>query len=128
MAGIYGNSINMVSKVLDFVWAKESVISNNLANVETPGYKSQYVTFEEAFRSRLENAVHQTDSSAVSKAIEEADYQIHTSEEESSRVDGNNVNADTELMELTRASLQYQYLLSSVNNDITRLNTVIKGQ
>ncbi len=124
--GIYGNTISMASKALDFLWAKESVISDNLANVETPGYKSKYVTFEEEFQRRLKAADH--DAQSVAGAINASRYQVHTSEEESSRVDGNNVNADVEIMELTRTSLQYQYLLRSVSSDISRLNTVITGQ
>ena len=42
-------------------------------------------------------------------------------------MDGNNVVADTEQAELARTALQYQYVVQSLNNDITRLSTVIKG-
>ncbi|MBC5689331.1 flagellar basal body rod protein FlgB [Mediterraneibacter sp. NSJ-55] len=130
MTGIYGNTINMAEKTLDFLWKKESVISNNLANVETPGYKAKYVTFEEEFKSRIDAAARgkNTDVGNIRRAIEESVYRVHVSQNETARADGNNVNADTEIMELTRAALQYQYLLSSVNADITRLNAVIKGQ
>ena len=126
--GIYGNSIPVMSKALDFLWEKESVISNNLANVETPGYKSQYVTFEEEFQNRLRAASADSSGNAVRDAVANSTYRVHTSRGETARADGNNVNADTELMELTRTSLQYQYLLRSVSSDISRLNTVITGQ
>lgn len=130
MNNIYGNSIALSSKALDYLWKKESVIADNLANVETPGYKAQYITFEDELKSRLDAAASDgnTDRDAVARAIENSTYQVHESREESSRMDGNNVNADVELMEMTRTALQYQYLLNSVSNDITRLNTVIKGQ
>ncbi len=131
ISGMYGNSISMASKALDFLWEKESVISNNLANVETPGYKAKYVTFEEEFKSRLEAAAGdggRDNAGDMSAAIAGSTYRIHTSAGETARADGNNVNADVELMELTRTSLQYQYLLRSVNSDITRFNTVITGQ
>ena len=123
--GIYGNAISMASKALDFLWQKQSVTADNLANVETPGYKAKYVTFEEEFQRRLEAA--DGNAQTVAGAIDRSNYRVHTSEEESSRVDGNNVNADVEIMELTRTSLQYQYLLRSVTSDITRLNTAITG-
>ena len=126
--GIYGNSMAMMSKALDFLWEKESVISNNLANVETPGYKSQYVTFEEEFQNRLRAASVDPSGAAVRDAVTGSTYRVHTSQGETARADGNNVNADAELMELTRTSLQYQYLLRSVSSDISRLNTVITGQ
>ena len=128
LQGIYGNSISMAGKALDFLWTKESVISNNLANVETPEYKSQYVTFEEEFQNRLQAASQSGSAQNVQAAIEGSTYRIHTAYGETARAEGNNVNADVELMELTRTSLQYQYLLRSISSDITRLTTAITGQ
>ena len=43
------------------------------------------------------------------------------------RLDGNNVDATDEMVEMTRATYQYQYLLNAVNHDLSRLRTVIKG-
>lgn len=129
MNQIYGNSIRLSSKALDFLWEKESIIANNLANVETPGYKARYVTFQDELKSRIEAAAGgSSNSQNIAKAIDNSTYQVHTSSDESSRMDGNSVNADVELMEMARTSLQYQYLLNSVSSDITRFNTVIKGQ
>ncbi len=42
-------------------------------------------------------------------------------------MDGNNVVADAEFGELTKSALQYQFVIQSVNSDIARLNSVIKG-
>ena len=53
MNGIYGNSLSLMTKALDGLWKRQEVISNNLANVDTPGYKSQYVTFEMCIRDRF---------------------------------------------------------------------------
>lgn len=131
MNSIYGNSILLSTKALDYLWEKESVISNNLANVETPGYKAKYITFEDELKSRLDALAsdgEEVQSDKVAHAIQNSTYQIHESKDESSRLDGNNVNADVELMEMTRTALQYQYILNSVSSDVTRLNTVIKGQ
>lgn len=125
---IFGNSIELASRSLDFLWKKESAINDNLSNVETPGYKAKIVTFEEEFGSRLREAAQGGTRQSFRDAILGAKARVETSKEESVRADGNNVNADTQLIEMTRTALQYQYLLSSVNSDITMLNTVIKGQ
>ena len=52
MEGFYGNGIALSEKVLDYLWARQSVSLNNLANVDTPGFKSQYITFEEEMSRR----------------------------------------------------------------------------
>lgn len=54
--GIYGNGIGLTEKMLDYLWARQSVSLNNIANVDTPGFKSQYITFEEELAKRLKNA------------------------------------------------------------------------
>lgn len=125
---MFGNSISMTSKSLDFLWAKQTVINNNLANVDTPGYKSKYVTFEDAFKRRLKLAdVSGNTASDRRRMIEGADYVINE-KESSARLDENNVNADAEEVEMARAQIQYQYVLQALNSDFTRLRGVIRGQ
>lgn len=126
--GFWGNSISMVEKSLDYLWEKQQAISNNIANAETPGYKSKYVTFEENYRSRLQDAMKAKNPSQVQKAISGARTTVRESAEETARLDGNNVNADVQLIEMSRTALQYQYGLNAINSDIARLSTAIKGQ
>lgn len=128
MIQLFGNSISMAEKSLNFLWAKQKVISNNIANVDTPGYKTQYVTFEETFKSKLQAAAKTGDQREVRRAIDSARWQVNDTKNETSRLDGNNVDADVEISELTRTTLQYQYQLHSINSNITRLRTAIKGQ
>ena len=56
MNGIYGNGIQMTEKVLDLLWGRQNVTLNNIANVDTPGFKSQYITFEEELERKVKNA------------------------------------------------------------------------
>ena len=56
MIGIYGNGVQMTEKVLDFLWNRQNVTLNNIANVDTPGFKSQYVTFEKELQNRIRTA------------------------------------------------------------------------
>lgn len=128
MIQLFGNSISMAEKSLDFLWAKQKVISNNISNVDTPGYKTQYVTFEETFQSKLQAAAKTGDKDEIRRAIASSRWQVNNTNNETSRLDGNNVDADVEISELTRAVLQYQYQLYSINGDITRLRTAVKGQ
>ena len=46
VSGLYGNGIMMTERVLDYLWGRQIVTLNNIANVDTPGFKAQYVTFE----------------------------------------------------------------------------------
>ena len=51
MSGNFGGiGTELLIKSLDAVWLRQRVISNNIANSETPGYKSKTVEFESLLR------------------------------------------------------------------------------
>ena len=124
---MFGNSISMTSKSLDFLWAKQLTIAHNLSNVDTPGYKSKYVTFEDEYQNRLKLARATGNASRTRSIIENSFYTVNETES-SARLDDNNVNADAEEVEMARAQLQYQYVLQAINSDISRFRSVIRGQ
>lgn len=128
MENIYGNGIALSEKVLDYLWGRQSVSLNNVANVDTPGFKSQYITFEEELSRRLSAASEQkrAPKRAVSHAIEASRVKVNTTWDESSRLDGNNVDMDQEQVEIVRTAYQYQYVLNSLTNDINRLRSAAK--
>ncbi len=128
MVNFFGNSIPLGEKSLDYLWAKQQAVSANIANVDTPGYKTQYVKFEDTFRSKLRAASETGNRQHINSVIENATWQTKETPLESTRLDENNVDMDEQLIEMTRTTLQYQYMLHSVNSDITRLRTAIKGQ
>lgn len=124
---IFGNTIAMSQKSLDFLWKQQEVLALNIANVETPGYKKKMVSFEDEYRKRLQAASQTKNTSKIRQAIDEADCLVY-SRDDSGRVDENNVNADVENTKIARSTLHYQYLLQSVSNDIKRLQSVVKVQ
>lgn len=128
MSNIYGNGMALTEKVLDNLWARQTVSLNNIANVDTPGFKSQYITFEEELDKRLRDANSRRTGvrQAVADAIDASHSWLNTTWKESSRLDGNNVDTDQEQVEIVRTAYEYQYMLSSINNDITRLKNAAK--
>ena len=128
MSGIYGNGVALTERVLDYLWGRQEVTLNNIANVDTPGFKSQYVTFEEVMAQMLSEASARSvaPGKAVAEAIDSSRLGIHTTSSESNRLDGNNVDMDQEQVELVRTAYEYQYMLSSINSDISRLKNAAR--
>ena len=124
---IFGNTIAMSQKSLDFLWKQQEVLALNIANVETPGYKKKMVSFEDEYRKRLQAASQTKNTSKIRQAIDEADCLVY-SRDDSGRVDENNVNADVENTKIARSTLHYQYLLQTVSNDKQRFQSVVKVQ
>jgi len=125
---LFGNTISMANKSLDYLWRKMEVVQNNLANVDTPGYKKKDVSFEEIFDKRLRAASQTKSNTQMKQAISGADYFVYTPYDSSARVDENNVHSDVEEADMARTSIHYQYLLQTVTADIKRYQSVIKGQ
>lgn len=121
--------VNLLDSTMDASWRRETLITNNIANNDTPGYKRQDIEFESVLRDALFNSKARSLDKAVAtiqsqdlKGIEYTDYENY-----SYRIDGNNVDMDTENVELATEQLRYQTLSTSVSNEFNRFNMVSKS-
>lgn len=129
MDWLTGNSALMMERSMRFLWTKQTAILDNISNAETPNYKAKYVTFEEALRRNLLSAngvAHPT--AEMRKEIMDSDAVVHTTSNESTRMDGNSVNLTEQGVELARNTYQLRYAMNSINGDFGILRTAIKGQ
>lgn len=120
--------VNVLDKAADASWKREQTIANNIANVDTPGYKRQDVEFESVLKRELGNSKYTSLDEKVSslhldhlQAKERTEYAGFAY-----RLDGNNVDIDTENVELASETLRYLGLTDSINQEFTRLKSVIK--
>ena len=127
MGGITSNSLRMLEKSMDFLWAKQAAHLDNIANAETPGYKVKTVTFEKRFEAKLRDAERRGHTRAKTRAvIEEADWKVHE-DEEVTRMDDNGVNVLEQSLEAVRTAYQLQYTMQAINSDFTTLSHAITG-
>ena len=122
------NYVNVLDKAADASWIRNEVISNNIANVDTPNYKRQDVEFESYLLAQIEGA----NSSSLKKTVAGMDLDSLTStiytdsNSLSYRLDGNNVDIDTENVELASNQLKYQALVSSINNEFSMIKSAMQ--
>lgn len=57
MMDLYGNGLLLGEKTLDSLWMRQNLTMNNIANVDTPGFKSQYMTFENELAQKIRSAL-----------------------------------------------------------------------
>lgn len=128
MSIFYGNGIALTEKTLDLLWGRQNLTVNNIANVDTPNYKSKYLTFENELLHHITMAEKGSQKKIkVSEAIRMQRPMIHSTRNESSRLDGNNVDMDQEQVELVKTTYAYQFMVNSINNDLKRLSTAVKN-
>jgi flagellar basal-body rod protein FlgB len=119
---INGASIELLQKSMDAIWLRQQAIMNNIANSDTPGYKSKKVEFESLLELALKGA--KSEDEILSK-IREIKPEIVTDTTTTTREDGNNVDLDRENVELARTQIQYEYLTHILSSHINRLKYVI---
>lgn len=129
MMDLYGNGLLLGEKTLDSLWMRQNLTMNNIANVDTPGFKSQYMTFENELARKIQSAlsVKKTSMKNVARGIENMRSSVHTTLNESTRLDENNVDMDQEQVELARTAYEYQFMISSVSSDLSRLRSAAKN-
>ena len=118
-------SMSLLNKDLDGLWTRLQAISDNLANIETPGYKSKSVSFEDQLQEQLSRQGET--SSQRNGGIKSVSPVMTEASEETYRADGNGVDLEKENLEMARTELNYMYSLQAVSDEFSRLKTVIGG-
>jgi flagellar basal-body rod protein FlgB len=93
--------------------ARQRVIANNVANVETPGFIAGKVSFEDSLRAAISGG----DAGATSVSTVASTDAVNQN--------GNNVSLDGEVVSMTDTDLRYQLMVQALNQKFTLLRTAI---
>ncbi len=114
-------NIDIMNKVLDATMLRYSVISDNISNVDTPGYKRKDVAFENLLAQEIDK-----------KGIEninmnQIDPKVYIDKQNYSyRMDGNNIDIDVEMAEAAKVKLKYDTLISRTTSQLSRFKTILQ--
>lgn len=120
--------INVLDKAADASWLRNEAIANNIANVDTPGYKREDITFAKELKRALKYNDFETMDGKVShlKTSELEPRTFTDYDGYSYRLDGNNVDIETENTMLAKNQLMYEGLLNGINQEFANLQSVMK--
>ena len=130
------NYVNVLDKAADASWSRENILTNNIANVNTPGYKRKDLNFENTLKTELGRCKHEsldskmkenTDRESVAIDLSRLNPSVYVdSSNYSYRLDGSNVDIDTEEVELASEQIRYQGITAGINGQFDRMRSVIK--
>ena len=126
-SGIY-DYVDVLNKAANASWQRNTVISNNIANQSTPGYKRQEVDFEGTLRRELSRFKYVSLDEKVSDLdLSQLNARTYTDAEDYSyRLDKNNVDPEQEYAELASVRIKYNGLIDSMSKEFARIKSVIK--
>jgi flagellar basal-body rod protein FlgB len=146
---LFTDQLNVLKRGLDYASLKNSVISSNIANIETPGYKAFSVVMDEklsksgtaessgTLKTTHPNHLTGTSKSGSShlskthtnhlsgKSTTSGDLKVTQNDGTSMRVDGNNVDLEHELAELSANAVYYTTLSRFISSSFTGLRKAI---
>lgn len=149
MSGMIDPTTSILTRALDGLTAEQSVISSNLANIDTPGYTPQMVDFETALRREVDAWSAGPGNALASSAAPSADIAMKTSDprhysalgtvgngssadvsavNENTRNDGNRVDLETEMTALTQTQIKYSAMSRLITGKFAQLSTVLGGR
>ena len=126
--------VDMLQKGLAASWTRNAVIRNNIANIETPGFKSSHVEFESLMARAIlgeKGFVHARTHSGhreIGPRTYDPEFVFHRivrRDKTNMRFDENNVDIEAENVKLAQNSLYYNTLVEKMNSELRRLRMAI---
>lgn len=112
----------VMRSAMDACALRNTVIADNIANADTPGFKRSVVRFEDTLRELLVAGGPETMEDTRNLAS-----RVEVDQSGSSRLDGNNVNIDAEMSDLAKNSIEYNALIELNRLKGRMLSTVVSG-
>lgn len=100
-------------------WLQQKLNTQNIANLETVGYKSKSLSFEGV----LSSVQNESDPPGIGRI----DAAVSSSDAASTRADGNNVDLEKESISLYEAYAQYSMLLNQIRTEFDKYNAVLSS-
>jgi len=115
MSWLNSPSLGLLERYLDVTTMRQTLITTNIANVDTPGYHARDVDF----RGELARAMNGEDTSTTSPFVIPVRGLT-------ARPDGNNVSVDRESLLLAEVQLQFKAATALMRSHFASLSTAIR--
>ncbi len=114
---IFPKVVQYLERGLDASSLRNAVLADNLANVDTPGFKRSDVSFE--------GLLEEETRKAGKLGTQEWKPQVVVDTNTSMRQDGNNVDVDAEMTNLAENSIYYEALVKQLTSQFAMLRSAI---
>lgn len=121
----------LLEKSLDAATLRYKVIANNLANIDTPGFKKSSVVFEELLQSAMGHQgalpLKQThpNHSGTSDHLEDIEPKVEKDTSTSLRLEGNNVDMEEEMTKMVQNTVNYYFATQQLNKKFSMMRYII---
>ncbi|WP_071459438.1 flagellar basal body rod protein FlgB [Bacillus massilinigeriensis] len=127
---LFSDTFSILEKGMDYSSLQQKVISQNIANADTPNYKPKGVAFKSFYEEALRNPME-----AYKTNVKHFDFQgtsaqsrkIITRSNVNYNANGNGVDLDKEMSNLAGNQIYFNALTDRISGKFNSLQTVIRG-
>lgn len=128
-------TMRILERSLDASALRQKVLADNIANVDTPGFKRSDVSFDSALQSFLAEGSNPMPLARTNpkhfpigtQEFSQLQPEIITEQTTSVNNNGNNVDIDSEMTQLAVNQIKYNALVQQLNSHFAKLRTAIQG-
>lgn len=133
MAISFEKALGIHSQALKVRSSRASVLADNLANADTPGYKAKDIDFKGILQGEVQlrkssNNLQTSHAKHFSMNVIGGEYDMLYRTPQQPSIDGNTVEEQIENSEFMKNSLAFQASFNFLNGRFKGLNTAIKGE
>lgn len=124
-------TIPVLEEVVNFSQARHTVLTGNIANMDTPGYQVRDLSVED-FQNRLKTAIEDQKPSATSPGEPSSKKTVLADVAKSShsivRHDQANIDMESQVSEMLKNQLQHNMAITIMTDQFRLLQTAISGK
>ena len=135
---VSNETMDLVQKALDASALQHNVISDNIANVDTPGFKRSEVIFGESLKKAIQERASASGQLELAEtdgrhlqvhpltSVDDVRPQVVTEKNTSLRNDQNNVDIDVEMAKLAQNTVLYETLAQITQSQFAQIRSAIR--
>jgi|SRR5699024_2754020 len=126
---LFDQTMNTLEQGLNYSAERNRLIANNIANVDTPNYKSQDIAFKTFLNNAVEQQLQAKRTHPEHLPFSSSENSLKTISNPSAMYshNGNDVDVDKEMANLAKNQIYYRGLTDRLNGKFSTLQTVIRG-
>lgn len=134
---LFDNKFTVIEKGLDAYSTRAKLLSNNIANVNTPKYKREDIQFEGILAEALNEKNPKIEGKRTNKRhfeinsiakIDSLEEVVIKEQSTSMRNDKNNVDIEKEEAEFALNNVRYQFAINRISQNFNIIKTIIKSR
>lgn len=122
---MFGGYVDFIERNMDVAALKRNVISDNVANYNTPDFKATKVSFDHLFEQSGALSLKQSQTKHLNSLGNHTEPVLYQDAQTKERVDGNNVDLNVEMLDMIKNNSYYNKAVQAINKEFFLLKTAI---